>query len=44
MTSTMPEKTTLYPLTEKGFEVLGAQESDRRPMPERFKHTYYIAE
>ena len=41
-TSAMPKKTLLYPLTEKGFDVLGAHESDRRPMPERFKHTYYL--
>ncbi len=40
-TSAMPRKTLLYPLTEKGFDVLGAQESDRRPMPERYTHTYY---
>jgi len=38
----MPRKTLLYPLTEKGFDVLGSRESDRRPMPERFKHTYYL--
>ena len=36
-----PTMTTLYPITMKGFEVLGLPQKDREPSPKFFRHHYY---